>query len=204
MKYLALDIGNVLCHLRQNHFVDILSSKLNITTAESIRFLKRFWELHDLGFTRIEDELIDKLGVKSEITLNELTEAWNGVIVSSRSTINFINWLRSEHEVKIALLSNMGVEHAQLMKTKLSQRDLFNSSIKHLSCEVGARKPSKIYYQSFLWENPEFKGCVYVDDLIENLKAGEKFGFEPFYFSLQDGEDVCQNRLVELKKLVLA
>jgi len=202
MKYLALDIGNVLCHLRQDIFVNGLSSKMNISIAESTRFLKRFWEFHDLGFTRIEDELIDKLGVKSEIILKELSSMWDDVISPNYRVIDFINQLREDHGVKVALLSNMGFEHAESMKTKLSRDGLFEDSVKHLSCFVGARKPSKLYYQSFLWENPEFKGCVYVDDLTENLKAGTQFGFVPFYFSLED--KMYQDKLALMQELVLA
>lgn len=186
MKYLALDIGNVLCRVNQNLFTDRVSEKLNLSIVEVERHMKRFWELHDIGFTTIEDELIDKFGVKSEIIMQDLLARWNIVVTPDNKAINRIKQIVDEGDVQLAFLSNMGYEHMEQMKDQLAP--LYPNAIKHFSCEVGARKPSKLFYQSFLLENPEFKGCYYVDDLYENLEAAKKFGFKPFHFDLAEND----------------
>lgn len=186
MKYIALDIGNVLCHVAAEPFLDLVSETFNATIPESARFLKRFQQIHDLGYTTMEDELKDKFHVKSPVTLKKLVDAWNDSVTPNMYIIDKLNDLRSKHNLQVALLSNIGVEHAAMMEEKLAHGGFFPGAIKHFSCFVGARKPSMIYYQSFLTQYPQFKGCLYVDDLIENLEASKTFGFETYHFTLEN------------------
>lgn len=197
MNYLALDIGNVLCHLRQEYFTAEMSTMLNTSDAFAERFLSRVWELHDIGFTNIKDEMIDTFGIKSEKIIDQLMVSWNDVIIPNERIISFIKDLRDEKDIQIAFLSNMGIEHVKLMEQQL--HPIYHDAIKHFSCEVGARKPSKLFYQSFLWEHPEFKGCLYVDDIQTNLDAGAKMGFKPFHFSLRE-HDGDYGKLMELQE----
>jgi hypothetical protein len=57
-------------------------------------------------------------------------------------------------------------------------------------------------------QHPEFYGCAYLDDLSENLKAGEEFGFRPFHFSLEKevgfGEiNVKAEKQEEIRRFIL-
>lgn len=191
MKYICLDIGNVLCHIAADPFLELLSETFNITLSEGDRFLKRFQQIHDLGYTTMEDELKDKFGVKSPITIKKLVDAWNDSVTPNMYIIDKLNDLRSKHNLQVALLSNIGIEHAAMMEEKLSHNGFFPGAIKHFSCFVGARKPSMIYYQSFLTQYPQFKGCLYVDDLKENLEASKPFGFETYHFTLEKLDYEC-------------
>ena len=89
-------------------------------------------------------------------------------------------------DLQVALLSNVGLEHAVQMARVLDIDSFFDKCVKHLSCHVGARKPTKLYYQSFLMQHPEFYGAAYLDDLQENLDASVPFGFRPRRFSLAE------------------
>jgi FMN phosphatase YigB (HAD superfamily) len=115
--------------------------------------------------------------------------------------IKILDKIRSEEGLEIALLSNIGFEHAKLVHKLLSYDECgFFFNHKHFSCEVGARKPTKLFYQSFLMQHPEFQGCLYVDDLQENLDAADELGFRIRKFSLQD-TDVKQ-RIYNLGKII--
>lgn len=59
-----------------------------------------------------------------------------------------------------------------------------------------------IYYQSFLWQYPEFKGCLYVDDLQENLNTGEKFGFKPYKLDLSEPIGIDE-KILEIESLII-
>lgn len=185
MKYIALDIGNVLCTVDSIGFINLLSSTFNISTAEATRFLKRFQQIHDLGYTTMEDELRDQFSLKSEITIKKLSQAWNDSVAPSLVMLEKLNELRDSHKLQVALLSNIGVEHAAMMEDKLAHGGFFPGAVKHFSCFVGARKPSMVFYQSFLMQYPEFKGCLYVDDLQANLDASKQFGFQTLHMSLE-------------------
>lgn len=201
MKYIALDIGNVLCHVATEPFLETLSETFNTTIPEASRFLKRFQQIHDLGYTTMEDELKDHFGLKSPVTIKKLVQGWNDSVSPNMYILDRLNDMREKHQLQVALLSNIGVEHAEMMEEKLAYNGFFPGAIKHFSCFVGARKPSAIYYQSFLLQYPEFKGCVYVDDLKENLKASEAFGFKTFHFTLED--PAYENRIKDLESLII-
>jgi len=196
-KYICLDIGNVLCNVATAPFLETLSETFNVTIPEAHRFLKRFQQIHDLGYTTMEDELKDKFGAKSPGIIKKLVEAWNASVTPCMPMIDRLNHLREKQGLQVALLSNIGVEHAAMMEDKLKHGGFFPGAVKHFSCFVGARKPSMVYYQSFLFQYPEFKGCLYVDDLQENLNASKQFGFKTFWLSLEEPD--IEQKIQELE-----
>ena len=184
-KNLCLDIGNVICKINFNPFIDLLSKHLNITREDVWYFLNRVQKLHDMGLTQMEDELKDHFKIKSPVIINELMDTWNKTLIPNTDIINFINEYSSTNKIEIALLSNIGFEHADWFNNNV----IINNSIKYFSCFVGARKPSFIYYQSFLQMYPQFKECIYLDDNTENLNSSLKNGLSGRYFNLQDYKD---------------
>lgn len=186
MIYAAFDIGNVLVNVNFPGFINKLSRTLNISVEDATYFMNRSQKLHDLGLTVMKDELIDHLHIKSTVLRDELIEEWNNCITPADWLLEKIDVLCQQHDIKVALLSNVGLEHAVRMRNILGTYKFFAEGIKHFSCEVGARKPTLLYYQSFLQLHPEFHGCPYFDDLKENLEIGAGFGFKPFRFSLED------------------
>jgi FMN phosphatase YigB (HAD superfamily) len=183
MNYVALDVGNVLVHINFKPFVEALSKSLNITVEDAEYFMNRTCKLHDMGLTCMEDELKDHFHIKSQPTMKELLAIWNKSI-STNYTVHdkLIKWV-TEKDLRVALLSNVGLEHTKVMEEILGLDNIPNL-IRHFSCQVGSRKPNLLYYQSFLHLHPEFQGCAYVDDLQENLDTGAKFGFRTYHFAL--------------------
>lgn len=184
VKYIALDIGNVLYHCDFNPFLKTLSKQLGISIADAQYFLSRTQKLHDLGYTVMTDELRDHFHIKSEVVIEEILEAWNNSVKPNLSILTHLDDLEFNGKIKIALLSNIGLEHASNIDKVLEENHLMEQTIKHFSCFVGARKPSALFYQSFLMQYPEFKGCLYIDDVAENLAMGQKFGFDSQQFNL--------------------
>lgn len=186
MKYAAFDVGNVLFNVNFPGFINKMSKTLNISVEEATYFMNRSQKLHDLGLTVIKDELIDHLHIKSSVLRDELIQDWNHCITPADWLLERIDALCDTHNIQVALLSNVGLEHAVRMREMLSPYKFFQNGITHFSCEVGARKPNIIYYHSFLQLHPEFQGCPYVDDLKENLQVGASFGFKTYRLSLEE------------------
>lgn len=184
MKYVALDIGNVLYHCDFNPFIRTLSKQLGISLADAQYFLGRTQKLHDLGYTVMSDELRDHFHIKSEVVVEEILAAWSNSVDPDLDILNRLNDMQVDGKLKIALLSNIGLEHAANVDKLLDTHCVLKDVIKHFSCFVGARKPNSLFYQSFLMEYPEFKGCLYVDDVGENLAMGKRFGFDSQKFNL--------------------
>jgi FMN phosphatase YigB (HAD superfamily) len=209
-NFIAFDIGNVLCSVNFDAFLDAISKHQNITRADAWYFLSRTQKLHDLGLTDLKSELHDHFKIHSEVTMHELLEHWNSSVQLEGQMFSLLHDL-IDADIKIALLSNIGYEHAAHLNNSLASYEGWKKSIHFFSCQVGARKPSMLYYQSFLMQYPKFKGAIYIDDIQENLDAGKTFGFKTVRFSLDDlrgkNEQVTQQNISvavkQLKNLIL-
>ena len=186
ITYIAMDVGNVLVRTDHTAFIQKLSKTFNITLEDALFVMNSKQKLHDLGHVEMANDLKERFGIKSQLVIDDLIASWNNIIDPANYVIDFLMDLADEHCLKIALLSNVGVEHSKQMENVLSYRGFFQKAVKHLSCEVGARKPTVLYYQSFLQLHPEWQGSLYIDDVQENLDASKQFGFETFRFALND------------------
>lgn len=211
MKYVCMDIGNVLVKVNMSSFSKKLSKTLNITLEDANYFMNRTQKLHDLGLTKMQDELRDHFHIKSSIIIDELIQEWNAVITPADYIIDILIEMMDKNDLKIALLSNIGLEHAEQITSDVNyNKKFFGNTINFFSCNVGARKPSLVYYNTFLQLHPEFKGCLYVDDLWENLYASEQFGFKTCRFALDEIieenyiKDIYDFEVNNLKKTILA
>lgn len=178
--HVAFDIGNVLAEVDLTKFTEQLKEHIP-PEADPMFFLENLQASQDLGLTTIRQSLRHNHNIHEPELVEPLIEAWNASVKPNEMMLNFMDSLRSEG-VKIALLSNIGFEHAEYLKKTCPR--MFENVAEHLSFEVGARKPSKIYYQSFLMDHNEWTGAVYLDDRDENLKAGKKYSFKSFKFCL--------------------
>lgn len=174
MKKLAIDIGNVLVNVDLNKFTNIFNSK----KISGFRFLELIQAEHEIGLLTFADYL-----EKYESREHEFEKAWLDTVTPNQFMINWLQDLQ-KNNYEIAILSNIGQDHHEHLNKICPP--LFNNNILHLSYQVGARKPTKIYFQSFLLENPQFKNCLFIDDRIENLNMASKFGFRTYQFSLLD------------------
>lgn len=199
MRYIALDLGNVVVNVDFTVFLTQLSKTLNVSMEDVNYFLNRTQKLHDMGLTLMSDELADHFGIKSPAIINDLITAWDLTISSNMIMLDKLKSLIKNGDTKIALLSNIGIEHSASMRIILTP-DIFDNCIRFFSCDVGARKPSYLYYKTFLDIHPDFKGCTYLDDRIENIEAGKVFGFNAIQFVLNDfkSENELSKRLEEI------
>lgn len=80
--------------------------------------------------------------------------------------------LIEKYRYEVSLLSNIGFDHADFLRQKCP---VFKKCNQHFSCDVGARKPTKLFYQSFLLEYGWDKDVLFFDDRPENVKAAESY-----------------------------
>jgi FMN phosphatase YigB (HAD superfamily) len=187
-NYVCFDIGNVLFHIKFESLLNRLSELYNITKEEGNAFLNSNQKKCDLGLVMVRDEIIDQFHEKRHNVLDELVGLWQNSIIISYSSMLMIEKLLNKG-YKIALLSNIGLEH----KIRVKNTSLFADCVKFFSCDVGARKPTMLYYKTFLEMYPQWKYAPYIDDLQENLDMGEKFRLKPIRFAL----DECNGKWLE-------
>ena len=184
MNYLCLDMGNVLVDLNLEPFRKAVSKQLNISKADADHFLTTTQSKQDIGITNIRDELVTHFAIKSEYILDDLMDAWLQVVKPNWDSIMFFNEIIEKFHLKTAILSNIGFEHAKMFGEKLKDQPVFADSIHHFSCEVGARKPTTLFFKTFLDMHPEFKGALYLDDIEANVEAGSRMGLSGRVYDL--------------------
>ena len=183
MIFAAFDIGNVLCFFNIYRFTQKLSAITGISDDNAYFVLEHIQNMQDIGVTKVSHALKYRFPSMQQAELEELMACWNSTVTPSDMMMNFLGTLRHEG-VKIALLSNMGPEHLSHLRGAVPE--MFENAVQHISCEVGARKPCKLYYQSFCMDHNDFSGSVYIDDVEDNLRAGKKYGFKVYNFNLDE------------------
>jgi FMN phosphatase YigB (HAD superfamily) len=199
-KHICFDIGSVLFYVDFEPLQTYLASEYNITPDTTYQFLTHNQKLCDLGITTIHDELIHYFDIHHENKyLPGAQLAWLECICPSPEMLDLLDDLKKDGW-KIALLSNMGHEH----KREMDIQDAFGDCLKILSCDMGARKPTNIFYKTFLDMHPEFHNAPYIDDIQENLTAGQSFGLKPIKFELPaNGTPDTGKLLTEIQNTLL-
>lgn len=189
-KRIALDLGNVLFHVNLDLFQDEMSN-LGIPPKRAKDFLEIIQFSNDTGESNLELSLKTHFPNIPTYQLGVLKEAWYNVVTPCKETLRVLDELLAGG-CEVALLSNIGMDHANYLSEKYD--NVFSKCIKHFSCFVGARKPTKLYYQSFLYDNPKFGefvnyfatddyGCLapislrglFLDDRLDNVEAARKY-----------------------------
>ena len=178
---IAFDLGQVLIKIDDSNFGYVYHSICK-TSQDYTVFLKAIQTLQDTGLVTIKQAMRNKYGDSILPYEDKLIKAWNNNIEPHDKMMEFLEYLKDQN-IQIAILSNIGHYHTNVMRTKFPEV-FADCKVLHLSCELGVRKPSKMFFQSFLWDNPEFKGCPYVDDLQDNLAMSVRCGFKPVHFNL--------------------
>ena len=184
----AFDVGEVLCEVDWTEFINKYENAKRSyspgVVGDAWQFLQIVQRKQDLDVIN-EDEMLLEWGF-SEPDISELVVAWNNAASPNKRMLELKKKLQ-DAGAKVAILSNMGRTHYNYLQGICPK--MFEGAIRHISCEVGARKPSKLFFQSFFMENPDFKGALFIDDKKENLEIGEKYGLRPFRFALSETKD---------------
>lgn len=186
--HVAFDVGEVLCEIDWTEFINEYEAARQYREGQGKKiignarqFLQIVQRKQDLDLIN-EDEMLLEWGFPNG-DIDGIVRAWNHAATPNKRMLEAKKSLQ-ESGVKVAILSNMGRTHYNYLQGICPE--MFEGAIRHISCEVGARKPSKLFFQSFLMENPDFKNALFVDDKNDNLEIGKKFGLRPFSFVLSE------------------
>lgn len=184
-KFVAFDIGNVLCHIDLNIFYEFMVERFLVSTKEQAEeFIGGIQYPQDLGLYNIRQGFYRFNPHLPRHTLQALYEVWIGTVEPSEPMLELVEEVIA-CGYSVALLSNIGFDHAGVVRSKCK---IFSKCIQHFSCEVGARKPSKLFYQSFILQNNFPKTTMFFDDRKENLEAAKGY-LTGIKFDLDDWEN---------------
>jgi len=179
---IAFDIGNVICHVHMNTFYDFLVKEGVVQDKEHAEeFICGIQHPQDLGLYNIRQGFYRFNPSLPKKTLQDLHDVWLDIVVPAQPMLNLLETLL-DNGFHVALLSNIGYDHAGVVRQKCK---VFQRCNQHFSCEVGARKPTKLFYQSFALQYSWSDGVLFFDDRSENIE-GSKGYFNGIQFDLDN------------------
>lgn len=168
-KRVAFDIGNVLCHVDLDTFFDWLVTKNVVDSKERAdEFICGIQHPQDLGLYNIRQGFYRFNPQLDKKTLQQLHNMWLDAVRPSEVMLGLVEELIEKHGYQVSLLSNIGFDHSGALR---QQCPVFRKCNQHFSCEVGARKPTKLFYQSFIIQYGWPQDVLFFDDRKENVEA---------------------------------
>jgi FMN phosphatase YigB (HAD superfamily) len=203
MKRVAFDIGNVLFHVDLSTFVaDTVKYGLYNDLEKAQSFMDGIQAAQDLGLYDIRQAITKFHSGTNKFIVDQLEQSWLSTVKPCNPMLGLVNDLLDDGW-QVALLSNIGYDHRDDIKRLISKR-VWEDCIHHFSCDVGARKPAKLFFQSFYmahgWRDTA-KTCFF-DDREENVLASQDY-FRGVHFNLDNfpsGESAAEDLKMFLKK----
>ncbi len=202
-KHIALDIGQVLVHVDNNIFYrELVLQKCCSNMEEADMFLTAVQPSLDNGIYDMQSALYTYFPTLLDYQIDALIEAWLAVVSVCKPTLDILTQVIAEG-ANVSLLSNIGKDHAEYLSDICGEQ--FNYCVKHFSYLVGARKPTKLYFQSFLLEQfnvPYYKGNIlFLDDKLENIEAAKAHGFNAKIFDIAQ-YNTAEEAAADMVKLI--
>jgi len=180
---ILFDIGGVLYHFNPKPLLDYLITNNIIENNNfELEFINSNFQCpQEIGLCNMRQSFYSFNNKLSTNVLDDINNLWLETITPSLPMVNLIEEL-VDNGYNVALLSNIGPDHAAYI---IKQCKVFEKCIKHFSCDVGARKPSKLFFQSFCLQHETCGNSIYFDDRKENISIGKRY-FESVVFNLNN------------------
>lgn len=209
-KQVAFDIGNVLLHMNIMSFIEEINigiyyeEERNEKILKMLNWMKSRQGVCDMGASSFKDEFLCKYDYYSEKEFdNYVLPLWNKTLSPEPKMIKLVESL-IDKGYEVALLSNIGFEHKAIIPDLLGSK-IYNGTTKFFSCEIGVRKPTALYYKTFLEFFPQFLNCLYLDDNLENLACAKNvFQFNSHWFDLSKIDPCHLNKEIKIIKDILS
>ncbi|MGC9363866.1 MAG: HAD family hydrolase [Fidelibacterota bacterium] len=130
------------------------------------------------------DEYIDRLnrecGLSQPITMAALIDIWQKPFEEIPDVCELIPVLK--RQVRLILLSNTNELHIRAVRRITDILDEFDALV--LSYEVRSRKPeAAIYHKALEIAGHDVSECLFVDDLMDNVRAARRLGIRSHRFT---------------------
>ena len=182
--YILLDLGNTMIKLAYERVLANLCADTSFDRDELLDVLEQAGGYRDMErgavtFPEFYEFLVEKVGYRGGI--RKLREVWadffDGTIPGME---DLLEKLRDRHD--IAFLSNSNDLHAEVIPRKFSNLFQRGDTIvfSHL---MRIAKPDPAFFNralEMIGAKPE--ECVFIDDLIENVRSAQSVGIRSFQF----------------------
>ncbi len=197
IKTIVFDIGGVLLDVSPEKTFQYLSDSTGV--AKQIIEKKFPWKIHDEyekgnctnkeWFHGVRDALPQPCCLKEA----DFWKAWSLLLGKEKETVSLFTDLSKNYS--LWLLSNTNPKHIQNeIEKKYLFPNLVNGAI--YSFDAGCRKPEKEIYNILLHKSQSRPNeCVFVDDLIANVRAAQLLGIQGIHYKDDENLIVHFNKI---------
>ena len=205
IKNIFFDIGNVLIHIHPDRYIQYLadSTDLPIDIIKDAFPLEVHYAYERGEISGHEFFLSFRDGLPQPCCLKEsdFWRGWQKLLGKETEVVSFLKSLSENYT--IWLLSNTNPRHIKdELESQVSFLEYIDGGI--YSFDAGSRKPDSAIYEYALEKSgAKANESVFIDDLIDNIKAAEKQGFLGIHYVGEDQllEDL-NNLGIEIDKMV--
>lgn len=189
---ICFDLGNVIIECDVDKFYDQMKDFFSEEKYKHLLAMRDIIQTqHDLGIVTYRNFFEHFDMSLSKENVNQILDLWNQAVKPNDEMVEFVSSFEEKFG-SVAFLSNIGYEHHKYLNNICPK--LFKNARTHFSFEVGARKPSKLYFQSFIKELEYYRdekfnehfALLLIDDREDNCEMATRLGFRSFQFSLKD------------------
>ena len=188
MKNIIFDIGSVIV---KGHACSILN-KLNLNEYEYNELLRFFKDLDDLdlGYELLSNEF-DRFEFSNDIyKYKDVIIKYYELRELNNDLLRLIDNLKNKYNIYI--LTDNNIEATNYYKNKFNfYKGFISSSDYHAIKKTG--ELFKIIIDKY---NLNPNECYFIDDKIENIKAGQKFGIKGFLFDENKDINLLYNDMI--------
>lgn len=186
IKNIVFDMGNVLIDYDARRVLDALGTcEEDKREVYSCLFDSYAWVHTDLGILSEEEILAKALkDIKSESAAKlcrEAYRAWPKYNLTAKLDMEELCFKLKDRGMKLYILSNAASVCREALREILGCYNDFSGMA--FSAELHCIKPQSFIYEKFFKIfrlKPE--ECFFIDDLNENIRAGERFGMKGYVF----------------------
>jgi HAD superfamily hydrolase (TIGR01549 family) len=175
-----LDFGRVLADfdidIALQKLCDFSLLKTNYQSLNDLLFRqhRNLFIDHELGVLapeRFYIEISNIFGLK--LSYEQFTEIWAEIFTENTKIIDFLEKISGSPKI---ILSNIDPIHWEFVKSFSVVKNYFSDKECITSFDVGLRKPDKKIYELALSRLPRSANVYYIDDMEENIAAGNAVG----------------------------
>lgn len=178
-----IDVGGVLVRTKNTNARKVWEKKLNLKPRTLTRQIYKIQPAVEATIGQVTAEKIWQ-NVAEKYSLNNIDsqKLRKDFFAGDKLNQELYDFVKTLHkDFKIVLFTNAWDDARKVNISKYHLDKICDSMI--ISAEVGMRKPhKKIYKMALNLMNTTADESLYIDDLMENIRAGQEMGFHSIHF----------------------
>ncbi len=187
IKNIIFDIGNVVLAFQpKQYFTKMFQDEVFASEMCQLMMGSQIWKDYDLGLLDLQQvkEAFQKEVPQYHDLIEQMLQVWVSILEPKQYTLDKMKRLK-EAGYGIYLLSNLNKEAFDFISQQYTLFDDVDGYV--VSFEEQLAKPDPAIYELLCQRfGLDAKECLFLDDLIDNVEAAQKYGMQAIHFVTEE------------------